>query len=600
MIKFNKNLITTALAVTFVLGLTGLIMAATTVNLGTADNFAILAGSTITNTGATVINGDLGLSPGDSVTGFPPGTLHGTQQVANATAVQAKTDLITAYNNAAGQVPIATVSPVLGGTTKTAGVYSSTDGTFGITGTLTLDAQNDPSAVFIFKTTETLITASLSNISLINGAQACNVFWQVGSSATLGTDSTLRGNILALTSVTLNTGASVEGRVLARNGAVTLDTNTVTKATCAAVSSPAARNNTLTVVTQVINDNGGKALYSDFPLFINGQPATSGQSVGRVAGVYTITETSPSGYTTTFAGDCNAQGQVTMEGIGSYNKLCLVINNDKKAVAVAFTPVSVPPLISIEKIPTPLVLPAGAGSITYDYTVLNVGTVPMSNVTVIDDKCATINFVSGDTNNDAKLDTNEIWKYRCTTTLSQTTTSSVSATGSANGLTAVDVANATVVVGQPIEPPLIHVIEIPQPLILPTGAGVVTYTKKVTNPGTVALSNVKVTNDKCSPMTYVSGDTDNDSKLDHTETWVYTCQTGLDKTTTNTAIAIADANGLKAIDVAHATVVVVAPKLPNTGVAPDEKNTPWNIIALAGIFVLISTSLVVILKKHAI
>jgi hypothetical protein len=122
----------------------------------------------------------------------------------------------------------------LGGTTKTAGVYDSADGTFGITGTLTLDAQGDPNAVFIFKTASTLITAGASSVVLVNDAQACNVFWQVGSSATLGTNSTFNGNILALTSITLTTGANVNGRVLARNGAVTLDTNTITKATCAA------------------------------------------------------------------------------------------------------------------------------------------------------------------------------------------------------------------------------------------------------------------------------------------------------------------------------------------------------------------------------
>ncbi|HCI05361.1 TPA: DUF3494 domain-containing protein, partial [Patescibacteria group bacterium] len=192
--KLNKNSIFAALAVFFVFGLVGLVIAATAVNLGTADNFAVLAGSTITNTGSSVINGDLGLSPGSSVTGFPPGIVNGTQHVANATAVQAQIDLTAAYNNAAGQTPISTVATELGGTTKTAGVYDSADGTFGITGTLTLDAQGDPNAIFVFKTASTLITAGSSNVSLINGAQACNVFWQVGSSATLGANSVFKGN----------------------------------------------------------------------------------------------------------------------------------------------------------------------------------------------------------------------------------------------------------------------------------------------------------------------------------------------------------------------------------------------------------------------
>src|SRR3989344_5774122 len=235
--KLNKVSIGVLVA-TFILGLAGLVIAATSVNLGAADNFAVLAGSTITNTGSSVINGDLGLSPGTAVTGFPPGALNGTQHAADTAAANAQVALTTAYNNAAGQTPVSTVPTELGGTTKTAGIYDSAAGTFGITGTLTLDAAGDPNAVFLFKTTSTLITAGASNVVLANGAQACNVFWQVGSSATLGTNSTFKGNILALTSATLTTGANVEGRVLARNGAVTLDSNTVTRPTCA-VATPA-------------------------------------------------------------------------------------------------------------------------------------------------------------------------------------------------------------------------------------------------------------------------------------------------------------------------------------------------------------------------
>jgi hypothetical protein len=204
----------------------------TQVSLLTADNFAVLAGSTITNTGASVINGDLGLSPGSAVTGFPPGVVNGTQHVADAVALQAKNDLTAAYVDAAGRTPVTTVPTELGSTTKNAGVYDSAAGTFQITGTLTLDAQGDPNAVFIFKTASTLVTAGASVVNLVNGAQACNVFWQVGSSATLGTTSTFKGNILALTSATLTTGANVVGSVLARNGAVTLDTNVITNERC--------------------------------------------------------------------------------------------------------------------------------------------------------------------------------------------------------------------------------------------------------------------------------------------------------------------------------------------------------------------------------
>ncbi len=202
------------------------------VGLGTADSFAVLAGSTVTNTGPSVIHGDLAVSPGTAVTGFPPGTVFGTIHAADGVAGQAKTDLTTAYNDAAGRTPPNSVSGNLGGQTLTPGVYKSTS-SLGLTGALTLDAQGDPNAVFVFQAGSTLITASGSSVNLIGGAQACNVFWQVGSSATLGTNSTFRGNILALTSGTLNTGANVDGRVLARNGAVTLDDNVITTARCA-------------------------------------------------------------------------------------------------------------------------------------------------------------------------------------------------------------------------------------------------------------------------------------------------------------------------------------------------------------------------------
>ncbi len=232
---FNKVLIA-VLVLVFTLGPAGLVRAASTVNLGTASNFAVLAGSGITNTGTTTVTGDIGTYPTTTITGFSSIVLTGTNHAGDAVTQGAQTDLTAAYNNAAGQTGVVTVPTELGGTTKIAGAYDSAPGTFGITGTLTLDAQGDPNAVFIFKTASTLITAGASNVSLVNGAQACNVFWQVGSSATVGANSTFKGNILALTSATLTTGANVEGRVLARNGVVTMDTNTITKANCAALS----------------------------------------------------------------------------------------------------------------------------------------------------------------------------------------------------------------------------------------------------------------------------------------------------------------------------------------------------------------------------
>jgi hypothetical protein len=197
------------------------------VNLGSAGNFAVLAATTVTSTGLSQITGDLGVSPGTAVTGFPPGTITGAQHDGDLTALLARLALKNAYNDAAGRTPATSVSGDLGGQTLTPGVYNSAS-SLGLTGTLTLDAQGDPSAVFIFQMGSTLITAAASQVVLTGGAQAANVFWQVGSSATLGTNSALAGNILAQTSITGTTGAAVNGRALAIDGAVTLDTNTVT------------------------------------------------------------------------------------------------------------------------------------------------------------------------------------------------------------------------------------------------------------------------------------------------------------------------------------------------------------------------------------
>jgi uncharacterized repeat protein (TIGR01451 family) len=201
--------------------------------LGTEQSFAVLGGSTVTNTGPSIITGNLGVSPGSAVTGFPPGIVTGgTTHAADAVALQAQNDTTTAYNNLATQ---ACTSDLTGqdlvGKTLVAGVYCFSSSAQ-LTGALTLDAGGDPNAVWVFKTGSTLTTASGSSVLLANGGQPCNVFWQVGSSATLGTTTSFVGSILALTSITLGTGANVSGRVLARNGAVTLDSNTVATAVC--------------------------------------------------------------------------------------------------------------------------------------------------------------------------------------------------------------------------------------------------------------------------------------------------------------------------------------------------------------------------------
>jgi Ice-binding-like len=206
---------------------------AASVAFGTADSFAVLAGQSVTNTGPSVISGDLGVSPGAAVTGFPPGSVTaGSVHRADAVALQAQRDLTTAYNDAAGRSSTATISGDLAGRTLTPGVYTSAS-SLGLSGALTLDARGDPNAVFVFQASSTLTVASASRVLLIGAAQACNVVWQVGSSASIGSSSTFAGNVLALTSISLTTGATLNGRALARNGQVSLDTNTITKTACA-------------------------------------------------------------------------------------------------------------------------------------------------------------------------------------------------------------------------------------------------------------------------------------------------------------------------------------------------------------------------------
>jgi len=193
------------------------------------SSFAVLGGSTVTNTATpTIVNGNLGVSPGSAVTGFPPGIVTGgTIHAADAAAAQAQSDLTTTYDNLANtSCNTDLTGQDLGGKTLTAGVYCFSTSAQ-LTGTLTLDAQGNPNALFIFKIGSTLTTASASSVLLINSASACGVFWQIGSSATLGTGTALAGSIVALTSITLNTGANLNGRALARNGAVTLDDNQV-------------------------------------------------------------------------------------------------------------------------------------------------------------------------------------------------------------------------------------------------------------------------------------------------------------------------------------------------------------------------------------
>ena len=208
------------------------------VGLGTAGPFAVLAGAGITNTGPTTITGDVGTFPTTSRSGFGSVTLTGTDHGGDAVTQGAKDDLVTAYDDAFGRMPATPVPVELGGSTLLAGVYTSP--TFGLTGTLTLDAEGRTGAQFVFQAGSTLIAEASSRVVLLNGANPCNVVWQVGSSATFKTGTRFVGDVLAYTSITAQSAATFRGRLLARNGAVTLDTNTITNATCTGAVAPSA------------------------------------------------------------------------------------------------------------------------------------------------------------------------------------------------------------------------------------------------------------------------------------------------------------------------------------------------------------------------
>ena len=426
------------------------IAAQPTVNLGTTSSFAILAGSTITNTGPTTVDGnaggDIGLHPGTSFPGQAQVTLSGAVHLADSAASIAKDDLVTAYDDAAGRTPVFTVPTELGGTTLPPGVYDTQDGTFHITGTLTLDAQGDPDAVFIFKTASTLITSSDSQVSLINSARPCRVFWQVGSSATLGTNSHFVGHIFALTSITANTGATVQGQLLARNGAVTLHSNIITNAICSDSSAPAiyvsktatpgSLVGTGTVTYTYVVINAGNVPLSDVSVIDD-----MVSPVSYVSGDTNSDTLLQPGETWIF----RATATISVSTTNIATATAGATESTVTATSTVTVTVAAPaPAIHVVKMASPKSLTHGPGWITYTYHVTNPGNVALSAVSITDNKIGKLAYVSGDANHDGLLQPGETWVYRARVWIRSTTTNVATALGTGGGIVVIGTATTRV------------------------------------------------------------------------------------------------------------------------------------------------------------
>lgn len=330
------------------------------ISLGTSQSFAVLGGSSVTNTGSSVITGNVGVSPGTSVTGFPPGVVAGGAiHAADATAGQAQSDLTTAYNAVAGTAcNVDLTGQDLGGLTLTPGVYCFSSSAF-LTGTLTLNLQGDANAVFLFKIGSTLTTASGSSVLLTNsGATTCppNLYWQVGSSATFGTGSSFVGNVLALTSITLTTNAGLTGRALARNGAVTLDTNSVNISACGpAIVCPVVTLNPATLP----NGTAGTAYNATLTASGGVAPYTFALTSGALPPGLSLATTGPT--TAAITGP-----NPTTAGTFNFTITATDVNGcpGTRAYSIVIAPAAPCPLISL----TPTALPPVSVGATYNAT----------------------------------------------------------------------------------------------------------------------------------------------------------------------------------------------------------------------------------------
>jgi len=645
----NKNSLVAAVVFSFVLGLAGPIaaFAATAPSLGTTAPYGVAAGVfTNSNTAPqTTINGS------ECATTQPttvPLTVTGS--VVTPCDPQVGLDQAAALNNVVDGLNTQACTPISGNLDAVI-IGSNPPGTFppgcyaeaGVMNitlsanvTLDLTAPGGTGNAWIFKSGGALNTGNNSFITLAHGADPNNVFWAPVGLATIGAYTTggvpaatptFEGNILDAAGITIGHFANLQGRALAFGGTVTTDADTI--AIPGAVA-PA----TLNVIKLVVLANGGTAVASNFNLHVkngtvdvSGSPAAGTSTPGTAyvlsPGTYTVSEDANSLYTQSalqsvgLGGDCDVNGNITLAS--GDNKTCTIVNSDIAALVTPPAPSGgggggegrIVPLIGITKVPTPLALSAGSGSVTYNYTVWNVGgQAPLDTVSVTDNKCSPVVYVSGDLNNNGKLDPGEHWKYSCTASLSATTVNTAIATGYSDDpyhQAAVATAIATVVVtptstvpslpNTGFVPPLINIVKVPSRLTpFPFGGGSVTYKYTVTNPGVVPMNNVVVTDNKCAPVSYIAGDANGNGLLDPSETWTYSCTTNVSVSTTNIAMAKGSANGLTAIDYAFSTVLVSAPGLPNTGFPPRQDSTPITLAAIA--LALVSGSWVVILRKQ--
>ncbi|MEO8484464.1 MAG: ice-binding family protein [Acidobacteriota bacterium] len=334
--------------------------AQTAPTLGTAETFAVLAGASVSNAGATTITGNLGVSPGTAVTGFPPGIVTGgTIHAADSVAIDAQSDLTSAYNILAGQAcTVDLTGQDLGNRTLTPGVYCLSAGAQ-LTGALTLNGLGNPNAVFIFQIGTSLTTATNAAVLTSNAARVCNVFWQVGASATLGTGTTFAGNILATASITVTTGARIVGRALARNGAVVLDTNDVTPSACAVV--PGCP--TITVSPSTLPAGTVGVAYAGTLAGSGGALPYTFSATGTLPAGVTLTPAGSLGGTPTAAGSSTFSVRVT-DANGCFSDVSFTIT-----IAAAPPPPPTCPTIAL----SPATLPGGTAGAAFTQTLAGSG-----------------------------------------------------------------------------------------------------------------------------------------------------------------------------------------------------------------------------------